>query len=828
MTRDNDRDFSRKIARAKLVLFMEDMWFKAYPLMGVAGLFLLTALAGVYGFLSPTMHLVLLALFLIGLGWSLRPVLSLRWPDDERALRHLETRSALPHRPATSYRDSIAVPSAHPSSLVLWAAHKRRLARILASLKTGWPRSWLHRRDPYALRFALVLGLLALFAITGSEWRSLLTQAVSVSYEHGPRSVASLDAWISPPDYTGVPPVFLTGSSAVGEDGSVVVPEKSELVIRLNGAHNPVVRYYSPGGSEKLLLEEVPIESLEGGGVNELRVILERPLVVHVLDGGRDFGSWDLSLVPDHPPHVAIVGSPSVTASDALRFEYEAEDDYGITKLEAEFDLSDSQNGRYGIDAPGLFMFEAPDFDVSIRGNRPRQASGRVFRDLTKHPWAGYTVEMRLVAHDDAGQTGASEVVAFNLPERTFRQPLARALIEQRKRLIFDPDLRPLIARALDALMAYPEGLIESSGVYLGIRMAFHQLLRAQDHDDIVEVMDVLWDVALAIEDGDLSLAERELLSLQKQLQDALAQGAPPETLRELMRELREALNRYMEALAEHAMRNMAEEDLQPIDPDVEMIGPDDLSRMLDMIEDLARSGATDAAQQMLAELEDILRNLRPGMAGQMDPQQAGPMMDALRELSEIMRGQQELMDDTFSTQRESRDRGAGGDSERRMGDLAGRQGALERMLEALRQGLEQFGMQGPGELGQAGRSMRGAEESLRDGRGDWAVEQQGEALDWMRESAQAMAQQLLQGGEGELGRYGRYGGRGNSSRMDPLGRTRPTTGEHYGEERNVVPDEITIQRAHEILRILRSRFNDPSRPRDELDYFERLLRGIY
>ena len=65
--------------------------------------------------------------------------------------------------------------------------------------------------------------------------------------------------------------------------------------------------------------------------------------------------------------------------------------------------------------------------------------------------------------------------------------------------------------------------------------------------------------------------------------------------------------------------------------------------------------------------------------------------------------------------------------------------------------------------------------------------------------------------------------GRGPSDE-DPLGRPRRTDGADFGN-RVKVPDEIDVQRARRILEELRRRFSDPSRPKLELDYLERLLK---
>ena len=46
---------------------------------------------------------------------------------------------------------------------------------------------------------------------------------------------------------------------------------------------------------------------------------------------------------------------------------------------------------------------------------------------------------MTLIARDQAGQTGESAPYEFVLPERTFTKPLAKAVVEQRKKLVRDP-----------------------------------------------------------------------------------------------------------------------------------------------------------------------------------------------------------------------------------------------------------------------------------------------------------------------------------------------------------------------------------------------------
>ena len=62
-----------------------------------------------------------------------------------------------------------------------------------------------------------------------------------------------------------------------------------------------------------------------------------------------------------------------------------------------------------------------------------------------------------------------------------------------------------------------------------------------------------LWSIALRIEDGNLTDAERALRAAQDRLQKALEQGASDEEIQKLMQELRQALAQFLEQLAKQA-----------------------------------------------------------------------------------------------------------------------------------------------------------------------------------------------------------------------------------------------------------------------------------
>jgi len=435
------------------------------------------------------------------------------------------------------------------------------------------------------------------------------------------------------------------------------------------------------------------------------------------------------------------------------------------------------------------------------------------------------------------------------LPERPFGKSLARALIEQRRDLALDAEAKPRVLTALEALTIAPEKFTPEAGIYLGLRSIYWQLTRARTDDALRDVVGRLWQMAVFIEDGNVSDAEAALRAAQENLRQALERGASDEEIKKLTDELRAALDKFMQALAEE-MRKNPQRLARPMDPNTRMLRPQDLKSMIDRLENLARSGAKDAAKRLLEELQSMLENLqtaRPG--GPMDGDDGDDMMSQLDELGDMIRKQQQLRDRTFrqgQDARRDRQRGQRGErgqqGEQNMGELRQDQQALRDQLNKLMQELRKRGMgQQPGEpgqdgqqggemdqLGRAGEAMGEAEGQLGEGNADSAVDAQGRALEAMRKGAQGMAQSMQQ--QQGMGPGPGQPGRGQQQRAgqdtDPLGR--PLRGRDYGDDTNVkVPGEIDVQRARRILEELRRRFADPLRPQIELDYLERLLKDF-
>ena len=828
----------RALRRARWTIFWERVWPALASIATVVGLFLAVSWLGLWLWLPPTGRAIGLGIFFLLAAAAFAPALALRVPSRLDGLRRLDRNSGLPHRPATAMADEIAVPAQDSFSLALWRAHVERVLRATKTLKAGTPMPRLALRDPFALRALVAVLVVATFFAAGGERMRRIAAALDWQGVMLPANFR-VDAWVSPPPYTGRPPVILPGlrpGEPVQNAAPLAVPAGSTLVVRATGIHLDVA---ATGG---LAEPSSGAQSNTAKGSEERRFVINDAGAATVRGAAAGDVTWQFTAIPDKPPTIALAKEPEGQARGALQLSYKLEDDYGVVDAQAMFKLlaSEGTNGH-----PARPLYGAPDFPLSLPQARTKNGVGQVTKDLTEHPWAGSDVAMVLTARDEAGNEGQSAAFEFRLPERPFSKPMARALIEQRRILALDGDAQASVLTALEALTLAPERFDMETNVYLGLRSVFWQLARAKSDDQLRDVAARMWDMAVHLEDGSVSDAEQALRAAQEALRQALERGASDEEIKKLADQLRAALDKFLQALAEQLRKN-PQQLARPLDPNARQLRPQDLRSMIDRLEQMARSGAKDAARQMLQDLQQMLENLQMARPGQQMDDGDDDMMSALDELGDLIRKQQQLRDRTFQQgqdQRRDRQRGQRGQQGQegqqgdQMGDLRGNQQALREQLNKLMQELRKKGFgqgpqQGQGEmdqLGRAGEAMGDAEGQLGDGNADGAVDSQGRALDALRRGAQNLAQSMQQQGmlgPGPNGQPGRLGLPRAQQDTDPLGR--PLRGRDYGDDSTVkVPGEIDVQRARRILEELRRRFGENFRPQLELDYIERLLRDF-
>ena len=816
--------FKRRLLAARAAVWVEKLWPALWPTVAVLGIFVAASLFGLWYGLAPVPHLLLLALFLAALAgavWHARQ--SFHFADRLAGLARLERDSGARHQPLRGLDDELPEGVQDPVTRRLWAMHRERLVAGIRHLRLTPPRSFLPARDPWAFRAALVLVLVVAFTHGWGEVGSRLASAFTLDRPSAAAAVPPrLDLWVTPPAYTHRPPL---ASEQTRGQSTLAVPAGSVALAQL---HHQAPE--SMGKAELVFAESGTAFADLGGGSAEARVELRQDAWLAVRDPqGQELGSWFVDVAPDAPPTVAFAGQPQATHRGVTRLGYEATDDYGVAELAL-------------LLAPAGRAEEVERFGLVKPANQPPKLQSGSFLDLTSHPLAGLPVVLRLEALDGLGQKGESTPLEMTLPAREFRHPLARAIIAQRRELARDPETSPDVAGRLAALAETEAAQDLPTTVPLSLRVAAARLSFSQEQGARRDVIDLLWQLALFIEDGALSVAERRLRELQDQLQRALQEGVRDSELERLMDEMQKALDEFLEEMTRQALQDMQQMDpnqMQPMPPDAQMVERRDLQEMLDRAREMLRSGAKDAAREMLAQLQQMLENLR---AGRMQAQQPSPGQQALSDLQKMIQLQQQLLDRSFQMDRQQRQGQQGQEGQEgrqgqqgrpqagqlpgdQMGQAAAEQEALRRALGELMRRLGDAGMEIPRALGQAELEMRNARGALEGAEPGTAAEAQTQAVDSMQRAGQAMMEQLQeqmaqQQGPGpgnepmpQAGRRGR----------DPLGRATRNDG-GFDSQGVQVPEESDLGRARDVLEELYRRAGDQRRPPTELDYFRRLL----
>jgi uncharacterized protein (TIGR02302 family) len=838
---------SRLATRASMIF--ERGWPLLLPLLVVASLFLSLSWFGLFPRLPEAGRIGLLALFALSALAALYPLRFFRVPSAAEVDRRIEAANELLHSPVQVQTDR---PSGADSifSQALWREHQRRMAETLSSLGPGKPRTRVPDYDRWGLRALVGLLLVTAFAFSFGPFGGRISDGF-VARAARDAVPPRIDAWVTPPAYTGKAPLFLTADANQAAQ-TFSVPQGSDVSLRVTGGTGEeTLSYADIDGNARAIDPAAPKgpapASETAPKLRQFTGKLNTNGTLTLKSGEQDLGHWAFAVIADKPPAIRFVGEPKRAVNGSIELNYQIDDDYGAASAKAVFELLDPPS------ANAHPLYGPPDMPLTLPRRGGKATAAKTTKDLTEHVWAGTKIKLTLSVTDDAGHTATSDTKTLVMPERPFANPLARAVLEQRRLIALDTNAKPRALDLMDAITLRPEDTFNNMSNYLAIMSARSRLKLSESDDQLRNVVSYLWEIALGIEEGNLSAAERRLRQAQQALQDAIKNGASDQEIEKAMKELREAMNQFLQEFAQRAQQN-------PNAPQMQQNGRElrqsDIDRMMDQIENLAKSGDRDKAQQLLSELQDMMNNLQAGRQ-QQGGEQDSQMRQQMDKLGDIMRRQQEMMNDTFRLdqmqrgERENGEQQLGEDGDQGQSqdgqkpgpgqdrdplarpkmspkDLAEAlkqmqegQGQLQSELDQLKKGLEGMGMEPNEGFGDAGKSMGNAEQSLGEGEGDQAVGHQGRALEALRRGAKEMMKQMqaMQGDQGGS----EQGGRQQDADRDPLGRPRTTNGPDDGTSVKV-PDEIDVQRARQILDAIRKRLGNSLSPDIERSYLERLL----
>ena len=753
-----------------------------------------------------------------------------RRPGRGDALARLD--QALPGHPIAALTDTQAIGATDAASLAVWEAHRSRMAARAALAKPVAPDLKLAGRDPFALRY-VALTALVIALLFGSLWRA----GSVIGMTPGGEALANgpvWEGWAQPPAHTGKPALYLNDITQSRLD----LPAGTRIQLRLYGEVGALTLTETVSNRTDPPPASDPAQDFE---------VTQSGTVEIAGPGGR---KWDIVAMPDAAPAIAATGEISREAGGEMAQAFTATDDYGVTAGQATIALDlPSVTRAYGLSvAPEPRDAIVLDLPMPITGDRT-EFTETLLEDLSKHPFANLPVTITFAATDAVGQTGQSAPLSVTLPGRRFFDPLAAALIETRRDLLWSTANAARSAQILKAVTHRPEGFIRNERAYLRLRVLLRHLdtasetgLAAGQRDEMAEA---LWEIALLVEEGDLASALERLRRAQDRLDEAIKNGADTSEIDRLMAELRDALDDYMRQLAEEAQKNpdqQMSENLQGM-----QMSADQLQQMLDKLQQLMEEGRMAEAAELMEALRNLMENMQV-VQGQGGP--GGPGQQAMQDLAETLREQQGLSDESFQ---ELQDQFSGQQGQQGQGQqpgqpgqgqgqgkdgqapdnrsLAERQQDLRNRLDGLSQGLpgegSAAGEAGRQQLDRAGRAMEDAERALRNEDFAGALDRQAEALEALREGmrnlGEAMAQeQGQQPGEGAPDGDA-FGRADPDSQRDPLGRSTGEMG-RIGSDRNMLQGDDVYRRAQDLLDEIRRRSGDQTRPDSELDYLRRLL----
>ncbi|OED46289.1 TIGR02302 family protein [Rhodobacteraceae bacterium (ex Bugula neritina AB1)] len=793
-------------------------------------------------------------------GWG---VWHFRWPSQAAVRDRLD--QSLPGRPVTALLDVQAIGAQDAASAALWQAHQRRMAAAAAKAKAPAPDLNIAASDPYGLRYMAGL-MLAVGLLFGSIWQVATVKDLGAgdgALLNGP----TWEGWAEPPAYTRLPVLYLNDQDA----GLLQLPQGSRITLRFYGEAGALELAETVSGQEDRGETDAPQTAMAFDVTRSGSFSIDG-------SGGRH---WQVEVIPDTPPSVAVAGRPELESDGYTTLAFTARDDYGVAAGQVRITLdTEAVVRRHGLAAdPDPRDAVVLDLPLPLSGSR-MEFTEKLTEDFARHPWANLPVVFTFLAVDEAGQSSAAAGLGSELATRRFFDPLAAAVIEQRRDLLWARANAVRVAQVIRTLTHRPEGVFRDYGDYLRLRTILRRLESYTVQGTVTaprqaEIADALWDLAVQLEDGDVGDALERMQRAQEQLSQAMRDGASEQEIARLMQELREATQDYMRQLSRQAEANGDMMEPGDMPEDMMTLSQDDLQAMMDRIQELMEQGRMAEAEQALREFQEMMENMRMTRS-QQGQGEGNEGREAMEGLAETLREQQGLSDQAFrdlqeqynpgvrkgeSQGNEGRDGGLGrgqshqggqggdsggngqdgagadsrspegpgreGDSSRGQpgqgGSLADRQQALRQQLQQQRGGMPHLG----GEAGDAARealeradrAMEGAENALRGGDNAEAIDRQSEAMEALREGMRSLGEALAQQQPGGPQSGPQPSSTAQGDRLDPLGRNNG-----QANDGGKVGEGNAYRRAWDLLEDIRRRAGERERSERERSYLERLL----
>lgn len=441
----------------------------------------------------------------------------------------------------------------------------------------------------------------------------------------GTQKDMALSLSIEPPDYTHRPSLVLWGAEKSRLGGFLDVPGGSVISARYDGAHPPAI------------VLDGAVQNFEATAAQTYTLSVPLPNTARVvsLKIGQEWpwrASWQIKTTADDPPRIDMTAPPEIMKQKTVRLRYEAADDYGLRSIAVRLRPMDGGKAEDLVIArPGLLKVKRVSYE-----------------DLTGMKLSGGRVQLSLVATDDKGQQAETKPMLVTLPSREFRHPMARALIEERQKLLAadaDEQTRNEAIGVMAGMARQGQGYGNDPAVLMTLRAGAVRLILDPSPAAAQQVADLMWQTALRIETGPLGQAQASLREVERDLFDALDRGASADDLMRFVARLQNGLvvllNELLSARApdpppvsDRAFVLQSEKDY---------LTREDLQNMLLSVRTAVLNNETDKARAALESLENTLESLQPASPDLSQAQRQ--LLQQVAVLRDLIQGQRRLLD---------------------------------------------------------------------------------------------------------------------------------------------------------------------------------------
>ena len=450
----------RWIILGRTVLLLERLWLGLWPVGAIVALLLASILLGVLQSLPAVLHALIMIGSLVVVPLVIyRRLSGLRMPTGLEAINRLDHDLELPNRPLSMLTDTLAIKKHNPITVHLWNSDRLRTIKQVTHLRLRLPQPEVAAQDPWALRSIAMLILFIAAVGSWGEWSSRLTTGLWPAFGQSSTTVVTVDAWITPPAYTQLPPELLprTGPGIESTfDDPINIPTGSTILAIVSGIVTPAQLIIADNQHNFIPLNDQQYQ-IEGLISNGTQIIIKTDKEI--------LAQWPIHVIPDQAPQIHLEQPIKIFPRGVFSLTFQAEDDYGLQTISAIITPLMQQHQ----DQDPLILVLSSD-----QNSTHRTATSTSFHDLTPHAWAGQLVTLQLQATDHVGNQTYTEPLNFTLPERVFTHPVARDIVAQRRRLLHDGEsVQNDVALSLDVVSRSPGRFHGDFMVFLGLRLVY-------------------------------------------------------------------------------------------------------------------------------------------------------------------------------------------------------------------------------------------------------------------------------------------------------------------------------------------------------------------